>query len=366
MVRSLGFFLSVIAVAQGQTADQTNRSNEAQNSAGSGIPYQPYFFPGQNAWNSGAGAAWLNGVDYTIQPNAPYIVNVNVSDQGSGLTLAPVDDAARLHLRLPKGQGLIATAVLPQGPAAGAGISQNDILLTLGDAPLVKPEDLEELLRAAGEKPLGLVILHNGQKKTLKVQPQVKVYFGPVQPAPPAFWIGVTVSPVEPALRAHLKLPSDQGLIAAEVIADGPAAKSGLHVDDILLTMDEKPLRDQAGLVDLVQKAAEKSVPVEIVHEGARQTIHVTPERRKLAHFRMERLFPSRDLNVLHPGVVLKGNESPTALTLDGINVLDYTRVNEPKPQADPLAGRLDSMAGEIKELRKAIEELGKAIKAQK
>ena len=38
-----------------------------------------------------------------------------VGDQSSGLILAPVDDAARAHLKLPKGQGLIATSVAPKG-----------------------------------------------------------------------------------------------------------------------------------------------------------------------------------------------------------------------------------------------------------
>ena len=123
--------------------------------------------------------------------------------------------------------------------------------------------------------------LHHGQKKTLQVQPRVNVTFGPVQPAPPEFWIGVSVSTVEPALRAHLKIPADQGLIATEVIADGPAAKAELKVNDILLTMAGKPLRDQASLVDLVQKNGEKTVAVDIIREGSRQTLQVTPRRRK-------------------------------------------------------------------------------------
>jgi membrane-associated protease RseP (regulator of RpoE activity) len=353
-------FLAFVGLAQAQT----NQPQEPNNAAvPEGLYYQPYLAHGQDAQGAGSGKGWF---DLRSQPNSPYLLNLDLSDQGSGLTLAPVDDAARAHLKLPKGQGLIVTGVRPQGPAAHAGIQQNDILLTLGDAPLAKPEDLEEHLKAAGEKPLGLVLLHHGQRKTLKVQPRIKVLFGPVQPGPPAFWIGVTVAPVEPALRAHLKLPSDQGLIATEVIADGPAAKAGLKVYDILVLMDAKPLRDQAGLVDLVQKTGERSVPVEIMREGSHQTIQVTPERRKDAHFTLNRLRLERDLNVLHPGVVLEGNAVRTFPFGEAV-FLDYGPNSDgPKPQVDPLASRLDSMAGEIKELRKAIEELGKAIKAQK
>ena len=263
--------------------------------------------------------------------------------QSSGLSLAPVDDAARAHLKLSKGQGLIATSVAPDGPAAHAGVCQNDILLTLGEAPLSKPEDLEEQLKAAGEKPLGLVLLHHGQKKTLQVQPRVNVTLGPVQPAPPEFWIGVSVSPVEPALRAHLKIPDGQGLIATDVVADGPAAKAELKVNDILLTMAGKPLRDQAGLVDLVQKNGEKTVAVDIIREGARQTLQVTPQRRKDQNVGQAQVSFIADFNVFRPGAVLPGQGSPVFFYSNPNDTLylgnyynDLSKANVNVPQGNP------------------------------
>src|SRR4051812_16733434 len=87
---------------------------------------------------------------------------------GSGVTLVPVDESTRAHLKLPKGQGLVATSVVANGPAAQAGIRENDILLTLGDAALGKPEDLEEQLKGAGDRPIALGLLHHGEKKTLQ------------------------------------------------------------------------------------------------------------------------------------------------------------------------------------------------------
>ena len=63
----------------------------------------------------------------------------NFETEGSGLTLAPVDEAARTHLKIPKGQGLIATSVSPQSAAARAGVCQNDIFLTSGMLPWQNP-----------------------------------------------------------------------------------------------------------------------------------------------------------------------------------------------------------------------------------
>jgi len=302
-----------------------------------------------------------------------YFVYPGHQDEGSGLSLAAVDEAARGHLKLPNGQGLIATSVLPQGPAARAGICRNDILLTLDDVPLAKPEDLEERLKAAGDKTLDLVLLHQGQKKTIKVQPKVKVTFEPVQAAPPEFWIGVSVTSVEPALKAQLQLPADQGLLTSGIIKDMPAAKAGLKVNDILLTINGKPLHDQAELVKMVQENGEKLLAVEIVREGSRQTIEVTPERRKGLNLLTSKVQHAGNWNVVRPGAILQGSES-LLLAAPGLTWSDDLAIqggnsfkaNPTLPQADPLANRLDMMAGEIKELRKAVEELSKVLKDRK
>ncbi len=301
-----------------------------------------------------------------------YIVNWGNRDEGSGLSLAAVSEAARVHLKLPKGQGLIATSVLPLGPAAQVGICQNDILLTLDDVGLTKPEDLEERLKTAGDKTLNLVLLHHGQRKTLQVQSKVKVTFGPVQPAPPEFWIGVSVTPVEPALRDQLQIPADLGLIAISVMHDSPAAKAGFKVNDILLSVNGKQLGDQAELAKLVQQNGEKPLAVEIVREGSRKTIEVTPGRRKGPHLLTSKVQHTGNWNYIQPGAVLQGNLVPLATpelnwnTVLTDQLVKSLKTNPAQPHADPLANRLDTMASEIKELRKAVEELSKALKDRK
>ena len=143
------------------------------------------------------------------------------------------------------------------------------------------PRTLYEGLKGAGDKPASLTILRAGKKLKIQVQPQVRVTMGPVQPEPPAFWIGISVSPLEPALRSQLKLPSNQGLLAIEIVKDSPAAKADVKVHDILLSLAGKPLESQEKLVELVQSSGEKSVQLELIREGKTQTIDVTPERRK-------------------------------------------------------------------------------------
>jgi membrane-associated protease RseP (regulator of RpoE activity) len=306
-------------------------------------------FPDINfTWNAaGNGPGWFGLLDKTV-----------------GMSLAPADDALRTHLSLPKDQGLIVTAMEVHAPAAQAGIQQNDVLLTLDEASLAKTEDLEAGLKGAGDKPVALTILRGGKKLKIQVQPHFRVTMGPVQPEPPAFWIGISVSPLEPALRSQLKIPANQGLLAIDVVKDGPAAKAEVKLHDILLSLAGKPLESQEKLVELVQASGEKTVPLELIRAGKTLTIDVMPQRRKAGQIQVT-LNPSEMLyyQLVRPGALVTVDQTGAVATVDkkGSWIADATSINAGAP-----ASRLDEIATDIKQLRKSIEELNKTLKDKK
>jgi membrane-associated protease RseP (regulator of RpoE activity) len=313
--------------------------------------------------NSQPGAfwPWTNGRDglYWL---------ANAHDRFSGMSLVPADDALRSHLKLPKDQGLLVTALDAHAPAAQAGVSQNDVLLKLGDSPLGKPEDLEAGLKAAGEKPIVLLIYHDGSARKITIQPLIHVSFGPVpaQSAPQEFWIGVSVANVEPALRAQLRIPADKGLLIGEVYKDSPAEKAGVKANDILLSFDGKPLSDQKKLVDLVQANGAKTITVELLHEGKpREDVQVTPERRKSARITdANKQLHAYQWNFARPGVLLN-QTNPYQVQLHELSTLkDRLNQQESKDANAALSERLNDLDAEIKKLRRALEELSRASKA--
>jgi S1-C subfamily serine protease len=299
------------------------------------------------------------------------------------MTLAPADPALRAHLNLPKDTGLIVTALEHGSRAFAAGIRQNDILIRIGEdnlrfSSLGKPQDLEEGLKAVGDQPVPLIVLRGGKRLSLKVQPRVRVSLGPVHPEPPTYWIGVSVTPIEPALRSQLQLPDRQGLIAMEVVKDGPAAKAGLRHYDILLKFDGVDLSDQSGLTRLVQARGEKTVPLELFREGHKQEIKITPERRKAAVTLQFHEPQAVHFDVIHPGAVVPGREAAIGKLVEGNSgQFDLMIVNQDlQPvladgkivgnQEGPSVGksteqRLDELTTQIKELRQAVEALSKA-----
>src|SRR5450432_1577946 len=71
------------------------------------------------------------------------------------------------------------------------------------------------------------------------------------RPAPPKFWIGLLGGPIpaDNPLRAHVDLPENQGLLVANIVPKGPAAKAGLKQYDILLKGNGKDLHEMKDLI---------------------------------------------------------------------------------------------------------------------
>jgi hypothetical protein len=76
------------------------------------------------------------------------------------------------QMNLPKGFGLVVDYVAPNGPAAAAGVQQNDILKMLNDQILMEPDQLAKLVRSFPEGTnVTLTLLRKGteQKVTVKL-----------------------------------------------------------------------------------------------------------------------------------------------------------------------------------------------------
>src|SRR5437899_755638 len=75
------------------------------------------------------------------------------------------------QLALAKGFGLVVDYVVPDSPAAAAGIQQNDILKMLNDQILTEPDQLAKLVRSFAEGTnVTLTILRKGQEQKISVK----------------------------------------------------------------------------------------------------------------------------------------------------------------------------------------------------
>ena len=103
-----------------------------------------------------------------------------------GVACAAVSDSDRKQFNVPNDQGLIVLQVVPDGPAATAGLKLNDILLQAGDKPLAATADLLSAVAAAKNHELSLKLLRDGKPLTIAATPaeRPKTLPGQVLPVP--------------------------------------------------------------------------------------------------------------------------------------------------------------------------------------
>jgi hypothetical protein len=88
-----------------------------------------------------------------------------------GVETSPIPSVVCDQLGIAKGFGLVVDYVVPDGPAAAAGVQQNDILKMLNDQILLEPGQLAKLVRNYSEgTTVTLTVLRKGQEQKISVK----------------------------------------------------------------------------------------------------------------------------------------------------------------------------------------------------
>lgn len=114
------------------------------------------------------------------------------------------DHPLRAHVDIPENQGLLVANVVPDSPAAKAGLKKHDILLRANDMDLHDMRDLVEIVRTEGEKKgqITLEVLRHGDRETVYLTPEDR----PAQPVVPEGGLG------EGGFGGEFGLPGEGGL----------------------------------------------------------------------------------------------------------------------------------------------------------
>src|SRR4029434_8923110 len=76
-----------------------------------------------------------------------------------------------------------------------------------------------------------------------------------VQPEKTTVFGGIAVADTTDDIRSALNLPKNvQGAVIAEVDADSPAGKAGLHEGDVIQEMNKQPVKNAKELVAVSKK----------------------------------------------------------------------------------------------------------------
>lgn len=141
------------------------------------------------SWASRAGVsgAW-GGEEAKAVPAKPPVTADTKAEASAGsywlgVLCAPVDALLKTHLKLDA--GVVVEHVVPESPAAKAGVRENDILLKFGDVKLTDVECLMKAVAKNEDREAKLSLLREGKETSLSVKPAERPTEGIAVPLAP-------------------------------------------------------------------------------------------------------------------------------------------------------------------------------------
>jgi serine protease Do len=155
---------------------------------------------------------------------------------------------------LKEAKGVLVSDVTPDSPAKKAGVNKGDVILEYDGKQV---EDKGQLTKMVGRTTIGkkvkLVVLRDKEQKTLWVTigelSEKQVTAAAPKPEETDRW-GIKVQDISPDMAAHLGLPSNAGVVIAEVDPGSPAGEENLQPGDVIIEVEHNQIK---GLADFRQ-----------------------------------------------------------------------------------------------------------------
>jgi serine protease Do len=95
-------------------------------------------------------------------------------------------------------------------------------------------------------------------------------------------WLGVEMQAVTPDMEEALGLQSTNGVVVADVVPDGPAAKAGLKSGDVVVGYNDQPIKGTHELALAVANTQPgQTAQIKILRDSKPETISVTIDKLK-------------------------------------------------------------------------------------
>lgn len=182
---------------------------------------------------------------------------------GSTVTLGVISALNRRNLQIDEGRnldGAIQTdAAINRGNSGGALANINGELIGINTAILSSGPN-------GGSIGLGFSIPSNTVRRVTK---GIISSYGVPAKKIKLPWIGIQFSAVSEELVLALSLPTDRGVMVQHVLPETPASLAGIQNGDILLSLDNKPIKSSSDVKNSVRehKIGDKIV-VHLLHPG--------------------------------------------------------------------------------------------------
>ena len=197
-----------------------------------------------------------------------------------GVNIQNITPALMDSFELKSNKGALVADVVPEAPAAKAGLEQGDVITALNGQPVTDANNLKLQVSsfAPGTK-LNLEVLREGQTRRITAttgerpgsrrNPQAES-FSQRENKDEGVLNGVAVEDIAPQMRRQLNLPARlKGAIVSNVEPDSAAAKAGLRAGDVVLEINKQQVTSAQEAAELSAKADSKKTLLRLYSRGS-------------------------------------------------------------------------------------------------
>ncbi len=229
-----------------------------------------------------------NTIGFTVPINMAKLILPQLKNKGSvtrgwlGVVIQGITPELAESFELASENGALVSKVLPDGPAADAGIERGDVIVEFNGQPIVEWRDLPRVVaETAVDEPVDVVVIRNGDRKNFDVkvgaleEPRLAGVVQEPDASSPAVF-GLRAQNLTPEIAQQLGLADTAGVVVTEVEPGSPAAAAGLQRGDVIVEVNRKEIANLAELQARLQDG-DKSVLMLIRRDDA--TIYVPMKR---------------------------------------------------------------------------------------
>ena len=184
-----------------------------------------------------------------------------------GVAVQRLDARMAAYLGSKDLQGVLISHVEEGSPAHEAGLSQGDLILTLGRHKLSGTDDYYSSARAIspGES-IRLSVWRKGAMQDLEIR--TRPY--PSEQVTKMAWrrLGIEIKNIDTSLRRRFRISADKGVVITAVRSGSPLATIGVQPGDTLLQIDSKPVGDDNDFSTAMVNSLLKSAILVLVQRG--------------------------------------------------------------------------------------------------
>ena len=219
------------------------------------------------------------GIGFAIPANMAKNVINQIKEHGSvvrgwlGVMIQPVTPELAAQFKMDRPIGALVGEVTPDSPSDKAGIKPGDVIVAFNGTEISQVSMLPNLV---AETPVGnkaeVTISRKGVLKKLPVV-IAKLKEEQVATNEPAAdnlnkRLGLEVQDLTPEISAALGITDKQGVLITKVEPYSPSADAGLRKGDLILEVNQKPVRDTKGFLNEINAIKVKSTVFLIKRDG--------------------------------------------------------------------------------------------------